>query len=103
MKQKTDKNYYSGEKIDDLVDAVKNSDYKHQEGNTQADASYKDELYSDKQMENHNKIHKLALAVTWACKIGRFSFRQHAESVVGMVLFKGSVFGLETEDLPPPL
>ena len=56
MKQKTDKNYNSGVKIADLVDAVKNSDYKHQEGNTQADTSYKDELYSDKQMENHNKM-----------------------------------------------
>lgn len=56
MKQKTDKNYYSGDKIDDLVDAVKKAEHKHQEGNTQTDSAYKDEMYSNEQMEKHNKM-----------------------------------------------
>ena len=56
MKEKTDKNYYSGEKIDDLVDAVKKADHKKQEGVTQDEAYEK--LYSDEQMKKHETMDK---------------------------------------------
>ena len=56
MKEKTDKNYYTGEKIDDLVDAVKKADHKKQEGVTQKDESYEKVMYSDEQMEQHKKM-----------------------------------------------
>ena len=46
MKEKTDKNYYTGEKIDDLVDAVKKADHKKQEGVTQKDESYEKVMLS---------------------------------------------------------
>lgn len=56
MKEKTDKNYYSGEKIDDLVDAVKKADHKHQEGATHKDEAYQDVMYSNEQMEQHKSM-----------------------------------------------
>jgi hypothetical protein len=56
MKEKTDKNYYSGEKIDDLVDAVKKSGYKKQDGVTQKDEAYEKVMYSNEQMNTHKTM-----------------------------------------------
>jgi hypothetical protein len=56
MKEKTDKNYHSGDKIDDLVDAVKKAEHKKQEGVTQKDSNYEAEMYSDDQLEKHKKM-----------------------------------------------
>ena len=56
MKEKTDKNYHSGEKIDDLFDAVKKAEHKKQEGVTQKDHNYETEIYSEEQMEQHKTM-----------------------------------------------
>ena len=56
MKEKTDKNYHSGEKIDDLVNAVKKADHKKQEGVTQQDEAYEKVMYSDEQMKKHETM-----------------------------------------------
>ena len=46
-------NYYSGDKIEDLVpDAVPNE----VKGDTQDDSNYIDEMYSDKQLERHKDM-----------------------------------------------
>jgi len=56
MKEKTDKNYHSGEKIEDLYKNVKDADHKKVEGNTQKDSNYEDEMYSEEQIARHNKM-----------------------------------------------
>ena len=50
MKKATDKNYHSGEKIDDLVKNVKDADHKKVEGETYKDSNYETEMYSDDQL-----------------------------------------------------
>ena len=56
MKKATDKNYHSGEKIDDLVKNVKDANHKKVEGETHKDSNYETEMYSDDQLERQKTM-----------------------------------------------
>ena len=79
MKKATDKNYHSGEKIDDLVKNVKDADHKKLEGETHKDSNYETEMYSDDQLERQKtmdnifKVDKSRSLLIFSLRIGFFS------------------------------
>ena len=55
MKKNTGKNWYSGDKVQDLVDNIDANKEKIQ-GVTQKDSNYSEEMYSDDQLERHKDM-----------------------------------------------
>ncbi len=56
MKQSEGRNWYTGDKIKDLVEGVEADKQVKVKGQTQTDSNYIDEMYSDDQLKRHEDM-----------------------------------------------